>query len=59
MLVDFGPGALESLPLGDKILIRGIGVGLSFAKYPHNKLINMSPTLLKKLPIRRDKTKDL
>ncbi|MCR4319042.1 MAG: DUF4438 domain-containing protein [Candidatus Brocadiaceae bacterium] len=59
VLVDFEDRTLEKLAIGDKILIRGIGVGLSFTKYPHIKLINMSPTLLKKLPIRQDKTKDV
>ncbi|HHT9115695.1 MAG: DUF4438 domain-containing protein [Planctomycetes bacterium] len=57
VLVDFEDKTLEKLAIGDKILIRGIGVGLSFAKYPHIKIINMSPTLLNKLPIRQDKTK--
>src|SRR3972149_501342 len=59
VLVDFENRTLEKLAIGDKILIRGIGVGLSFTKYPHIKLINMSPSLLKKLPIRQDKTKDV
>ncbi|HBZ87109.1 MAG: DUF4438 domain-containing protein [Planctomycetes bacterium RIFOXYD2_FULL_41_16] len=59
VLVDFEDKTLEKLAIGDKILIRGIGVGLSFVKYPHIKIINMSPTLLNKLPIRPDKTKDV
>jgi len=59
VLVDFEDKTLEKLAIGDKILIRGIGVGLSFVKYPHIKIINMSPTLLNKLPIRQDKTKDV
>jgi hypothetical protein len=57
VLVDFEDRTLEKLAIGDKILIRGIGVGLSSAKYPHIKIINMSPSLLKKLPIRQDKAK--
>jgi len=59
VLVDFEDRTLEKLAIGDKILIRGIGVGLSSAKYPHIKIINMSPSLLDKLPIRQDKTKDV
>ncbi|MBM4066210.1 MAG: DUF4438 domain-containing protein [Planctomycetes bacterium] len=59
VLVDFEDRTLEKLAIGDKILIRGIGVGLSFAKYSHIKIINMSPSLLDKLPIRQDKTKDV
>ncbi|HLE87742.1 MAG TPA: DUF4438 domain-containing protein, partial [Candidatus Brocadiaceae bacterium] len=59
VLVDFEDRTLEKLAIGDKILIRGIGVGLSFAKHPHIKIINMSPSLLKKLPFKQDKTKDV
>ncbi|MBI2472189.1 MAG: DUF4438 domain-containing protein [Planctomycetes bacterium] len=59
VLVDFEDRTLEKLAIGDKILIRGVGVGLSLAKYPHIKLINMSPNLLKKFPVRQDKTKDV
>ncbi|HHT9110478.1 MAG TPA: DUF4438 domain-containing protein [Candidatus Brocadiaceae bacterium] len=57
VLVDFEDKTLEKLAIGDKILIRGIGVGLSFPEYPHIKPINMSPRLLDALPIREDKTK--
>jgi hypothetical protein len=59
VLVDFEDRTLEKLAIGDKILIRGIGVGLSSAKYPHIKIINMSPSLLRKIPIGQDKTKDV
>ncbi len=59
VLVDFEDRTLEKLAIGDKILIRGIGVGLSLAKYPHIKLINMSPNLLTKFPVRQDKAKDV
>ena len=59
VLVDFDDKVLERLAIGDKILIRGMGVGLSFTGYPHIKPINISPNLLKVLPIREDKTKDL
>ena len=59
VLVDFADKTLEKLSIGDKILIRGIGVGLSFTSYPHIKPINMSPNLLKVFPIREDKTKEL
>ena len=59
VLVDFEDRTLEKLAIGDKILIRGVGVGLSFTKYPHIKLINMSPNFLKKFPVRQDKAKDV
>lgn len=59
VLVDFDDRTLEKLAIGDKILIRGIGVGLSFTEYPHIKPINVSPDLLKVLPIHEDETKDV
>ncbi|KKO20799.1 MAG: DUF4438 domain-containing protein [Candidatus Brocadia sp.] len=57
VLVDFEDRTLEKLAIGDKILIRGVGVGLSFPGYQHIKPLNMSPGLLKALPIREDKTR--
>lgn len=59
VLVDFEDKTLENLSIGDKVLIRAVGVGLSFLKYPHIKLINVSPNLLKALPIRQDETKGI
>lgn len=59
VLVDFEDKALEKLAIGDKILIRGVGVGLSFTGYPQIKLLNMSPNLLKVFPIREDKTRQV
>jgi len=59
VLVDFEDSVLEKLAIGDKILIRGVGVGLALTAYPHVKLMNVSPDLLKKLPIRQGKTKDV
>ncbi|GAB61587.1 MAG: DUF4438 domain-containing protein [Candidatus Jettenia sp.] len=56
VLVDFEDKILEKLTIGDKILIRSVGLGLSFIEYPHIKPINISPNLLKVLPIRQDKT---
>ncbi|MBE7445703.1 MAG: DUF4438 domain-containing protein [Planctomycetia bacterium] len=58
VLVDFDDKALEKLAIGDKIQIRGVGVGLSFTEYSHVKPLNMSPDLLKVLPIRMDKAKN-
>ncbi|MBM4053393.1 MAG: DUF4438 domain-containing protein [Planctomycetes bacterium] len=59
VLVDFDDKTLEKLVIGDKILIRCIGLGLSFAKYPQIKAINVSPDLLEALPITYDKTKGI
>ncbi|MDQ1271482.1 MAG: hypothetical protein QG591_112 [Planctomycetota bacterium] len=58
VLVDFDDKALEKLAIGDKILIRSFGLGLSFAGYSQVKPLNMSPGLLNVLPIRMDKAKD-
>jgi hypothetical protein len=57
VLIDFEDKTLEKLSIGDKIQIRSIGVGLSLTNYPNIKLINLSPNLLKALPIREDKNK--
>jgi hypothetical protein len=58
VLADFEDKTLEKLVIGDKVLIRAIGVGLSLKKYPQIKAMNMSPSLLKTLPIRPGKDKD-
>lgn len=57
VLVDFEDKTLERLAIGDKILVRGVGVGMSLSRYPHIKLLNMSPRLLKALPIREEKSR--
>ncbi len=59
VLVDFDDKALEKLAIGDKILIRSFGLGLSFTGYSQVKPLNMSPGLLNVLPIRMDKAKDI
>jgi hypothetical protein len=59
VLVDFDDSTLEKLVIGDKILIRGFGLGLSLADYPQIKPINMSPNLLNAMPVRQDKTKKI
>ncbi len=59
VLADFDDKTLEKLAIGDKVLIRGIGVGLSFSGYPDIKPINISPDLLKVFPIRGDRAKNV
>jgi len=59
VLVDFDDKTLEKLVIGDKILIRSKGLGLSFIKYPQVKPINLSPNLLKVLPIKQDRRKEV
>lgn len=58
VLVDFDDETLDKLVIGDKIHIRGVGVGLALTRYPHITLLNMSPSLLKAMPIREDKAKE-
>ncbi|MDR4507271.1 MAG: DUF4438 domain-containing protein [Candidatus Brocadiaceae bacterium] len=58
VLVDFPDTTLKKLAIGDKILIRSIGLGLSLLKYPEVKLLNVSPQFLKVLPLRPGKSKD-
>ncbi|TVL98862.1 MAG: DUF4438 domain-containing protein [Candidatus Kuenenia stuttgartiensis] len=57
VLVDFDDKTIEKLVIGDKILIRCIGLGFSFTNCPQIKTINLSPHLLETLPIKYDKTK--
>lgn len=57
VLIDFEDKTLEKLSISDKIQIKSIGVGLSLTNYSNIKLINLSPNLLKALPIREDKNK--
>ncbi len=46
VLVDFNPEVLESIILGDKILIKAYGTGLRLLDFPDIKVINMDPGLL-------------
>jgi hypothetical protein len=55
VLVDFEDGALEKLAIGDKIMVKGGGVGLRFLDYPEVKIMNLAPELLSALPIKAEK----
>ncbi len=46
VLVDFSPEVLESLVLGDRILVKAYGTGLKLLDFPDIKVINMDPGLL-------------
>jgi hypothetical protein len=52
VLLDFEEEALNKLAIGDKIMVRGEGVGLRLLDLPGVKLMNLSPRLLKALPLR-------
>jgi hypothetical protein len=51
VLVDFQPSAMEKMLIGDKILIKAIGVGLKLLDFPEVKAMNVSPEFLEKLPL--------
>ena len=51
VLVDFQPSAMEKMLIGDKILVKAMGVGLKLLDFPEVKVMNMSPELLEKLPL--------
>jgi len=57
VLLDFPRRTMEKLVIGDKIQVRAIGVGLELADFPEVKTMNVSPTLLKKLPLRAGRKK--
>jgi len=46
VLVDFPSEILEKLVLGDKILVKALGVGLKLVDFPEIKVLNMDPALL-------------
>ncbi len=49
VLVDFQPEAMEKMQVGDKILIKAMGVGLKLLDFPEVKALSMSPAFLEKL----------
>ena len=49
VLVDFQPETLEKLMLGDKILVKALGVGLKLIDFPDIKVMNMDPSFLEAL----------
>jgi len=51
VLVDFEHEILDKLIIGDKILIKAIGLGLKLLDFPEIKVMNMDPSLLDKMGI--------
>ena len=49
VLVDFTLETLEKLMIGDKILVKAFGVGLSLMDFPDIKVMNMDPCFLEAL----------
>lgn len=57
VLADFEDKTLEELVIGDKVMIKSYGLGLELLDYPNIKVMNLSPDLLKKIPIKKSKNK--
>ncbi len=57
VLVDFDEETLDKLVIGDKIMIKGEGVGLKLLDLPRVRLMNVSPRLLNALPLRIERGK--
>lgn len=55
VLVDFDDATLEKLTIGDKIMIKGEGVGLKLLDYPEVKIMNLTPGLLDAIPVKAEK----
>ena len=49
VLIDFQPGVLEKLMLGDKILVKAFGLGLKLIDFADVKVMNMDPRFLEAL----------
>ncbi|TET38067.1 MAG: DUF4438 domain-containing protein [Planctomycetota bacterium] len=59
VLIDFADKDIAKMKIGDKILVRGFGLGLELVEFPGIRLRNISPALLKKIPIKKGKGKKL
>lgn len=51
VLVDFQTDAMEKMQVGDKILIKAMGVGLKLLDFPEVKVMSVSPDFLDKLDL--------
>jgi hypothetical protein len=51
LLVDFEPGALEEMTVGDKIQIKAVGTGLELLDYPHVTVRKCDPRLIERMGI--------
>lgn len=52
VLVDFQPEIMDKLMLGDKVLVKGFGVGLKLLDFPDVKVMNMDPQFLEVLKVK-------
>jgi len=49
VLIDFQPGVLDKLMIGDKILVKAFGLGLKLIDFADVKVMNMDPRFLEAL----------
>jgi len=54
ILVDFKPEIVEKLNIGNKMLIKSIGVGLELIDFPEVTVMNVSPKLLEAMELDAD-----
>lgn len=59
IIVEFPKAVKEKLTYDDKIIINARGQGLKLLDYPKIRIVNISPSLLKKLQIKETKNKKL
>jgi hypothetical protein len=52
VLVDFQTEIMDKLMLGDKVLVKGFGVGLKLLDFPDVKVMNMDPQFLEVLKVK-------
>ncbi|MFQ5560223.1 MAG: DUF4438 domain-containing protein, partial [Nitrospinota bacterium] len=56
VMADFSPKSLEKMVIGDRMQIKACGTGLKLSDYfPDVLVMNMSPALLNKIPLRAQK----
>ena len=53
VLIDFDDGAVEKLVIGDKVQVRGMGLGLELDAFPEVKVMNVAPALLEAMPLKQ------
>lgn len=54
VIIDFPIATLEKLTFDDKFLIKAFGQGLELTDFPDIKCYNLSPALLKKMPLKNN-----
>lgn len=55
VLIDFPEKDIKKMKIGDKVQVRGHGLGLELTDFPEVAVRNVSPALLKKLPLSKAK----